>query len=88
MSLENFEFVSIPVDIGQKVWYIKGGYCNSKHLEAREIEVTEISKKKCGDTINWAFIANSTRYKFSSIGKSVFLNKQDCLEAIEDRLNK
>lgn len=71
-----------PVDVGDKVWYINGGYYNSAHLEPREIEITEISKKKSGKTIDWAFIANGTRYKFSSIGKTVFLTKEACLSAI------
>lgn len=74
-----------PVDVGDEVWYIEGGYYNSMNLKPRKIEVTEISKKKCGKTIDWAFIANRTRYKFSSIGKVVFLNEQDCITEIERR---
>lgn len=77
-----------PVDVGDKVWYINGGYYNSAHLEPREIEVTEISKKKSGKTVDWAFIANNTRYKFSSIGKTVFLTKDACLAAINNRQAK
>jgi hypothetical protein len=77
-----------PVDVGDKVWYINGGYYNSARLEPREIEVTEISKKKSGKTIDWAFIANRTRYKFSSIGKTVFLTKEDCLAAINKKKSK
>lgn len=74
-----------PVDVGDKVWYIEGGYYSKVNLKPCEIEVTEISKKKCGKTIDWAFIANGTRYKFSSIGKVVFLNEQDCTTEIERR---
>lgn len=77
-----------PVDVGDKVWYINGGYYNSARLEPREIEVTEISKKKSGKTIDWAFIANRTRYKFSSIGKTVFLTKEDCSAAINKKKSK
>jgi hypothetical protein len=77
-----------PVDIGQKVWYIEGGYYNSAYLKPKEIEVTEISKKKCGKTIDWAFIANRTRYKFSSIGKTVFLDKLSCEAEIARRKAK
>jgi hypothetical protein len=77
-----------PVDVGDKVWYINGGYYNSARLEPREIEVTEINKKKSGKTIDWAFIANRTRYKFSSIGKTVFLTKEDCLAAINNKKAK
>ena len=74
-----------PIDVGDKVWYIHGGYYNSARQEPREIEVTEINKKKSGKTIDWAFVANSTRYKFSSIGKTVFLTKEDCLAAINKK---
>lgn len=87
ISLVGDELV-LPVNIGQKVWYINGGYYNSSRLEPREIEVTEINKKKCGKTIDWGFIANCTRYKFSSIGKTVFLNKQDCEAEIARRKAK
>ena len=77
--------VAPPVEVGQKVWYIEGGYYSKVNLKPREIEVTEINKKKSGKTIEWAFIANGTRYKFTSIGKSVFLNKEDCEAAIAKR---
>lgn len=74
-----------PVDVGDNVWYIEGGYYNSMNLKPRKIEVTEISKKKCGKTVDWAFIANRTRYRFSSLGRVVFLNEQDCIAEIERR---
>ncbi len=78
--------VIVPlVEIGQTVWYIHGGYYNSRLKEPRAITVTEINKKKSGKTVEWAFIANGTRYKFSSIGKSVFLSRKDCEAAIAER---
>jgi hypothetical protein len=80
--------VSMPVDVGHKVWYIHGAYYNSSRLEAKEITVTEINKKKSGKTVDWAFIANGTRYKFTSIGKTVFLNKDDCEAEIARRRSK
>lgn len=75
----------MPVDVGDRVWYIYGGYFDAPYMKPKEIEITEINKKKCGKTTEWAFVANGTRYKFSSIGKSVFLNKQDCEAAIEKK---
>jgi hypothetical protein len=72
-----------PVEVGQKVWYIKGAYYNSITPKPCEITVTEINKKKHGKDVCWGFIAGNTRYKFSSIGKSVFLSEQDCITAIE-----
>lgn len=74
-----------PVEVGQKVWYIRGGYYDSPRKEPREITVTEINKKKSGKTVEWAFIANRTRYRFSSIGKSVFLSREDCEAALAER---
>lgn len=74
-----------PVDVGDKVWYIYGGYYCKTLLEPREITVTEINKKKSGKTVDWAFIANGTRYRFSSIGKSVFLSKEACEAEINRR---
>ena len=72
-----------PVDVGDIVWYIRGGYYNSQLKEPQPIEVTEINKKWHGKTLEWGFIANSTRYRFSSIGKSVFLSEQDAIEFLE-----
>lgn len=71
-----------PVDIGDKVWYIDGGYYNAAYMKPREIEVTEINKKKSGKTVEWGFVANNTRYRFSSFGKTVFRTKEACEEAI------
>lgn len=72
-----------PVDVGDIVWYIRGGYYNSQLKEPQPIEVTEINKKWHGKTLEWGFIANGTRYRFSSIGKSVFLSEQDAIEFLE-----
>jgi hypothetical protein len=72
-----------PVRVGQKVWYIKGGYYNSVRKHPREIEVTEINHKWSGKTLAWGFIANQTRYRFSSIGKTVFLTKEEAEKALE-----
>lgn len=72
-----------PVDVGDIVWYIRGGYYNSQLQKPQPIEVTEINKKWHGKTLEWGFIANSTRYRFSSIGKSVFLSEQDAIEFLE-----
>lgn len=74
-----------PVDIGDKVWYIEGGYYNASYMRPKEIVVTEINKKKAGKSIEWGFIAGCTRYKFSSFGKTVFWTKADCEAAIEKK---
>lgn len=74
-----------PVDIGSKVWYIEGGYYNASYMRPVEIEVTEVNKKKAGKSIEWGFIANRTRYKFTSFGKTVFWTKAECEAAIEKK---
>jgi hypothetical protein len=50
-----------PVDVGDKVWYINGGYYNSARQEPREIEITEISKKKSGKTIDWGLYCQQNK---------------------------
>lgn len=77
-----------PIEIGQKVWYIKGGYYNSVNARPREIEITEINKKWHGKILEWGFIANSTRYRFSSIGKTVFLTKEEAEKALAEEVCK
>ena len=74
-----------PVDVGDKLWYIDGGYYNASNMKPKEITVTEINKKKSGKTIEWGFIANNTRYRFTSFGKTVFWTKEDCEAAIEKK---
>ncbi|MBR4973613.1 MAG: hypothetical protein IKY45_04020 [Clostridia bacterium] len=79
--------IVLPVEVGQTVWYIKGGYYRKTGLEARPIKVTEINKKWHGKTLVWGFIANGTRYRFPSIGKTVFLTKEEAEEKLNE-LNK
>lgn len=61
-----------PVQIGQKVWYIDGGYYNAKYKKPREKVVTELSRKYIAHRqrmSEWGFIADGTRYSFSSIDR-------------------
>lgn len=74
-----------PVEIGQTVWYIYGGYYNSVNKRPCAIEVTEINKKRQHGKVEWGFIANGTRYRFSSIGKSVFLSLKEAEQALAER---
>lgn len=77
-----------PVEIGQTVWYIHGGYYNSVNKRPCAIEVTEINKKRQHGKVEWGFIANGTRYRFSSIGKSVFLSLKEAEQALKERTDK
>ena len=83
-TLLNNGVIVPPVEVGQTVWYIKGGYYNSVNKKPCEIKVTEINKKWHGKTLDWGFIANGTRYRFSSIGKTVFLTKEEAEEKLKE----
>lgn len=77
-----------PVVVGQKVWYIEGGYYKAKCKKPREIEVTEVNHKFHGKVLCWGFIANNTRYRFSSIGKTVFLTREEAEESLRKEQKK
>lgn len=85
--LEAYNTVVPPVEIGDNLWYIDGGYYNASYMRPKEVEVKEITKKrtKSGKTTEWGFIAGCTRYSFSSIGKTIFWTEQECAEAIEKK---
>ena len=74
-----------PCKVGDTVYYIEGAYYNSARKTVRPIKVTEISWKcdRSGRDLGFALIANGTRYKFSSIGKTVFLTKEEAEKALE-----
>ena len=73
--------VELPCKIGDKVYRIdKGNYHSNLKPFVEELTVTEISwkKEKYGDKdLGFAIIANGIRYKFTSIGKSVFLTRKE-----------
>ena len=71
--------VVLPCRVGDTVYYIEGAYYKSKRQTVRPITVTEISWKydRGGRDLGFALIANGTRYKFSSIGKTVFLTREE-----------
>lgn len=76
------EIIELPCKVGDTVWYIEYGYCypNLKYkMEAKPIVITEISWKRnrSGKDLGFALIANGTRYKFSSFGKTVFFTKSE-----------
>lgn len=54
-------------------------------LSFKELTVTEISwknEKYSGKDLGFAIIADGIRYKFTSIGKSVFLTKEEAEAAL------
>lgn len=72
--------IQLPCDVGDKVYRIaKGNYMHDWKPFIEELTVTEISWKmnSYGKDLGWGIIADGSRYKFSSIGKSVFLTKEE-----------
>jgi hypothetical protein len=73
--------VELPCKIGDKVYRIdKGDYHSNWKPFVQELTVTEISwkKGKYGDKdLGFAIIADGIRYKFTTIGKSVFLTRKE-----------
>ena len=80
--LDAHRTATFPVAVGDKLWYIKGGYYDAAVQKPVEITVTEISQKIVRKKLEWGFIANGTRYSFSAIGKKVFFTRAEAEEAI------
>ena len=72
-----------PVKVGDTVYCIV-------NLKVKPIKVTEISQKasRSGTNLGWGIIANGIRYKFSSIGKTVFLSQNEAEQALKERRDK
>lgn len=79
--------VVMPCKIGDKVYRIaEGNYHSNYKPFVQELTVTEISwkKEKYGTKdLGFGIIADGIRYRFSSIGKSVFLSREEA----ETKLN-
>lgn len=85
-------YAELPCAVGDKVYRIdKGNYYTDWKPFVQELTVTEISwkKEKYSDKdLGFAIIADGIRYKFSSIGKSVFLTKEEAeTKMIGDKKN-
>ena len=80
MDATTVDAVVLPCKIGDKVYRINmGNYHSNWKPFVEELTVTEISWKKekyGGKDLGFAIIANGIRYKFTSIGKSVFLTQE------------
>lgn len=76
------EYVKPPVKIGQKVWRIKNRDFREICKKTVEMTVSEISQKTIRGVPTWGFIANGTRYRFDSIGKTVFLSEESAKKSL------
>lgn len=79
-----------PCKVGDTVYYIKGGYYKKPQFceVSRPCKVVEVSFKlqRNGSRVMRGFITdNGTRYNFDSIGKSVFLTKEEAEKALAER---
>lgn len=79
------EWLRLP-KVGDTVYCFRGGYYrkNRSDWEITPIKVTEISMKinKSGRVMPLSIIANGTRYPISSIGKTVFLSREEAEQAL------
>lgn len=88
---EDFEdasrYVKPPVEIGQTVWRVASSFSLSGTFTGKPVDVTvtEISQKTIRGLPSWGFIAGGTRYKFESIGKTVFLSYEDAVKSLESK---
>lgn len=77
---EQGRLIKLPCKVGDTVYYFSGGYYkNIKNWKITPIKVTEFNIKvnKSGKLIPLALIANGTRYPMSSIGKTLFLTREE-----------
>lgn len=88
--------VVLPCKVGDKAYVVDGGDYHSDYKPyVREKEVTEISWKKVrnGKDLGFGLILKggdcntSARYKISSIGKTVFLTREQAEKALKERKN-
>ena len=81
------EWVHLPCEVGDIVFYFQGAYHlkNKNNWEVRPIKVTEFSTKigRSGKVYPLSIIANGTRYPLTSIGKTIFLTREEAEKALE-----
>ena len=81
------EWVHLPCEVGDIVYYFDGAYHlrNKNNWKVRPIKVTEFSTKigRSGKLYPLSIIANGTRYPLTSIGKTVFLTREEAEEVLK-----
>lgn len=81
------EWVHLPCKVGDIVYYFDGAYYlkNKNNWKVKPIKVTEFSTKigRSGKLYPLSIIANGTRYPLTSIGKTVFLTREEAEKALE-----
>lgn len=87
---DTVDAVVLPCKVGDYVYYIKGGYYKEPRFceVSRPCKIVEVSFKLKRDSgcVMYGFITdNGTRYSFNSIGKNVFLTKEEAEAALAKR---
>ena len=81
------EWVHLPCKVGDTVYYFDGAYYlkNKSMWVIKPIKVTEFSTKigRSGKLYPLSIIANGTRYPITSIGRTVFLTREEAEKALE-----
>ena len=81
------EWVHLPCKVGDTVYYFDGAYYlkNKSMWKIKPIKVTELSTKigRSGKLYPLSIIANGTRYPLTSIGKRLFLTREEAEKALE-----
>ena len=81
------EWVHLPCKVGDIVYYFDGAYYlkNKNNWEVKPIKVTEFSTKigRSGKLYPLSIIDNGTRYPLTSIGKTIFLTREEAEKALE-----
>ena len=83
------EWVHLPCKLGDTVYYFDGAYhLKDKNMwKIKPIKVTEFSTKigRSGKLYPLSIIANGTRYPITSIGKIVFLTREEAEKVLEEK---
>ena len=81
------EWVHLPCKVGDTAYYFDGAYYlkNKNNWKVKPIKVTEFSTKigRSGKVYPLSIIANGTRYPLTSIGKTIFLTREEAEKALE-----
>lgn len=81
------KWVHLPCKVGDTVYYFDGAYYlkNKSMWKIKPIKVTEFSTKigRSGKLYPLSIIANGTRYPLTSIGKRLFLTREEAEKALE-----
>lgn len=87
-EIKYMEIVSYDSFLGKVIFYIKNKNLSPNFWKALPIQVTEISHKldRSGRDLGWALIANGTRYKLKSFGKTWFLSLEDAQKFINGNI--